>query len=129
MPKSPKQNITHVHKYPSGLKKTHCIKNNNNYYNQKQSEFLINQPEFHWTKDPHSIYWEYYILITNQIHIASVQFRETRDWIHYYNLQRSQHILRTLINDSVNVTLLNPDQVRELNETIGRNFEQMGKTN
>jgi hypothetical protein len=127
MPKELKQKVKHIHNYPQSLKKTHCMKTYN-YYNQKQSEFLTIRPEQHWTENPNHIFWEYYILVCNQINIATIQFKETRNWDHWYNFQRNQHILKTLVNDSVNLTLLDPVQVRTLNETTRKNFEPTGKT-
>ena len=127
MPKEPKQKTKHIYNFPQTLKKTHCMKTYN-YYNQRQSEFLTIRPEQHWTENLYHIFWEYYTLASNQTNIALVQFKETGNWDHWYNFQRNQHILKTLVNDSVNLTLLSLDQVRALNESINKSFEPTGKT-
>jgi len=126
MPKESKQKIKHTYNYPQSLKKTHCTEYNY-YYNQKQTEFLHTQPENHWSKDTEDTTWEYYTFLINQIHISAIQFKESGDWRHWSYIQKHYHILKTLINDSTNLTYLNPDQVKTLNEKIRKNFEPTGK--
>jgi hypothetical protein len=127
MPKEPKQKIKHIHNYPQSLRKTHCMKNYN-FYNQKQTEFLNNRPENHWTEDLKHSNWEYYIWIISQLSFTSNKFRGTGDWGYYHQFQRYQHILRILINESTNITHFSLDQVRTFNENTFTNLQQKGKT-
>ena len=132
MPKTPKQLNTPIKNKFNYLsqspKKTHC-QSIKYYYNNTQNEFLNNKPINHWTEDSLHINWEYYIFLINQIHISSLQFKETGNWYHWNHIQKQHHILKTLINSSTNLTYLDPNQVKTLNETISKNFTQStGKT-
>lgn len=127
MPKEPKQKTKIIHYNQQSLKKTHCIKNNY-YYNQKP-KFINNPPINHWSLNPEDAAWEYYTFLINQIHISALQFQGTRDWRHWSYIQRHYHTLKTLVNDSTNLTYLSLDYVRTVNEQIQKNCEATGKSN
>src|SRR5215210_4431274 len=136
MPKAPKP-LTKPNKeknfiYQKGSpKKTHCPKTiYNNYYYNTQPEIIINKPINHWTEDKSHSNWEYYTFAVNQINIAAAEFQKTQDWEHWSQVQKNYQVIKSLVNNSVNLTYHEPQEIKELNDSVIQNYiksQQKGK--
>ena len=121
MPKTLKPLTSDKNKYfiyqQQSPKKTHCHKTINNY-NNTPSEFLTNKPKDHWTENKQHDNWEYFVFAANQINIAAAEFQKTKDWHHWNQLQKNYHLIKNLVNESINLTYTELDEVKRLNENL-----------
>lgn len=124
MPKDPKSlNPFNKNKFiyhSQSLKKTHCTKITNNY-NRKITKTLVEKPKDHWTENKKNINWDYYVFILNQTTKAAVEFQKTQDWNQWKQVQKHQLLLESLINNSINLVLYTPEEIKKLNEEVVKN--------
>lgn len=127
MPKIPKTSIIpNKEKFiytTQSPKKTHCNKTINNYYNT-QPDTIIEKPSNHWTEDKDHHNWAFYTFAINQINLSAQEFRKTSDWHHWQLIQKNCQILKSLINNSQNLTYHNAQEIKELNEKVFQSYKQ-----
>jgi hypothetical protein len=108
-------------------KKTHCHKTINNHHYNTQPEIILNKPINHWTEDKDHHNWAYYTFATNQINLVTSEFQKTQDWHHWQLFQKNYQILKSLVNNSLNLSYHSAQEIKDLNDKVLQNYKQKGK--